>query len=395
MVVSLNEISSDPVEIVGGSSPIDENRDSVASRIPVENWWRMLLYSCELLELGDQFDARWKNAPDIDALLSYILVEYAGRQVRRGLRGDYVDRSEALRTVRGKIDFNRTLSDLLIYKGQLHCEYQEYSINVPRNQIIATTLQKQLRRPFNGFNRERVEELKTGVERLVRTMDEIDRIGLDIWLFSNEVRKLGPNEREYKLILRVCELLYRPRIPTESEDQQGESFVDWVRDRESNIFESFVANFLKLRLPSAGWDVKRHDEFDWHVTAGNVEGNLELPKMIPDVVLKHDSGKIIVLDTKWYGDPFKGRFNDDRVNSPNLYQMYSYLASQNFRGTEFEGSTGILLYGHPGIKGANLEAEIDGHPILVETLDMQKDWEEIENDLVELIEETVHEREGE
>ena len=113
----------------------------------------MLLYAWDLVELDGLFDAKWKSAPDLRELLTRILVDLTIRQIRRGLRGDYVDRSETLKTVRGRIDFNRTLSDLLLYKGQLHCEYQEYSLNVPRNQIIAETLQRHFRDDFTGARR--------------------------------------------------------------------------------------------------------------------------------------------------------------------------------------------------------------------------------------------------
>ena len=127
------------------------DRESEDPKIPVRNWWHMLLYAWDLVELDGLFNAKWESAPDLRELLTRILVDLTNRQIRRGLRGDYVDRSESLKTVRGSIDFNRTLSDLLLYKGQLHCEYQEYSLNVPRNQIIAETLQRQFRRGISWF----------------------------------------------------------------------------------------------------------------------------------------------------------------------------------------------------------------------------------------------------
>ena len=86
-------------------------------KIPVRNWWYMLLYAWDLVEFKDRFDAEIKDAPDLRALLTAILVYLTKRQIRRGLRGDYVDRSEELRGVRGRIDFEQTLRGCLCIGG--------------------------------------------------------------------------------------------------------------------------------------------------------------------------------------------------------------------------------------------------------------------------------------
>ena len=145
MVTTAPEVAEDALESADTSEESDGIREDDGSNIPVRNWWHMLLYAWELVEFDGLVDAERESAPDLRELLTRILVDLTNRQIRRGLRGDYLDRSEPLKTVRGSIDFNRTLSDLLLYKGQLHCEYQEYSLNVPRNQIVAETLQRQFR----------------------------------------------------------------------------------------------------------------------------------------------------------------------------------------------------------------------------------------------------------
>ena len=358
-------------------------------KIPVRNWWHMLLYAWDLVELEGLFDPNWERAPDLDELLTLILVDLVNRQVRRGLRGDYVDRSEDLKTVRGRIDFERTLSDLLIYKGQLHCEYQEYSINVPRNQIIATTLQRQSRRGIQGYRQERVTALKAKVDRLVRTMDEIDRIDLELSLFANEVHKLGPNEREYKMMLLVCEMLYRPGMPLDDDADVARSFRDWLRKQEHEIFERFVANFYKLRLD--GWDVSAQQRLRWNWDMSAGEDQVRLPTMQPDIVLTHrDTGKTVVIDTKWYRRVALEHYGNLTVHSSNLYQMYAYLASQDYQGESHRTATGILLYGQTREGEQSLRTRIDDHPFRVETLDLsQEKWEDIEGDLLKLIGETV------
>ena len=147
-------------------------------KIPVRNWWHMLLYAWDLVEFKDRFDAEIKDAPDLRALLTAILVYLTKRQIRRGLRGDYVERSEELRGVRGRIDFAQTLRGMSIYRGRLHCEYEEFTLNVPRNQIIRSTLNDSLNRGFTRFEERsgRHGRLVSDVEALLRMLYEIDRV---------------------------------------------------------------------------------------------------------------------------------------------------------------------------------------------------------------------------
>ena len=374
----------------GGERENEEPRDWGRDNIPVRNWWHMLLYAWDLVELDGLFNAKWESAPDLRELLTRILVDLTNRQIRRGLRGDYLDRSEPLKTVRGGIDFNRTLSDLLLYKGELHCEYQEYSLNVPRNQIIAETLQRQFRARFTGASKEQVRELNGDVGRLVRTLEEIDRIRLDFSLIANEMHKLGPNEREYKLMLRVCEMLYRPTMPRDSDDDVGESFRDWVEDRKHQIYEEFVANFYSIKLSRNEWVVSPQTTLRWNEKAQLNEVVTRLPTMRPDIVVTHkDSGKIVVIDTKWYSTVVTDRFDRLTVHSNNLYQMYAYMASQNWQGGRYRDSTGILLYAQTKKDDVDFRTEIDNHPFRVYTLDLYQSWKKIEADLVELVEETL------
>ena len=390
-MVTTEIATTDGADAAGGTSGgVGAGRDVGESKIPVRNWWHMLLYAWDLVDLSGLFDAKWERAPDLRALLTQILAELTNRQIRRGLRGDYVDRSEALKTVRGGIDFNRTLSDLVLYKGQLHCEYQEYSLNVPRNQIIATTLQRQMRRGFEKINNDRRREVMDDVERLVRMMADIGDVGLSRSLIATEMRKLGANEREYKLMLRICEMLYEPRMPQESEDERGESFRNWTRHRRNEIFERFVANFYILRLSGRSWRVSTQLTQRWHVTSDDDENGLGLPIMRPDIVLtSRDGSKRIVIDTKWYGSVTSGYYGSITVNSANLYQMYAYLASQDHESDAHRTATGVLLYGQTKEGERKLRTRIEEHPFWVETLDLTQDWEEIEDDLKRLVEETV------
>ena len=369
-------------------SDLENESDSVRwldANIPVRNWFYMLLYAWDLGALRGDLDALPDDAPDLRALLTRILVHYTRRQIRRGLRGDYVDLSEPLRTVRGRINFGRTVSDLLLYKGELHCDYQEYSLNVPRNQIIVSTLNRQLRYDYARIERDAhdmLTELKADLETLVRSMSEIDRVHLSDRMIATEMRKLGRNEREYRLIMLICEWLNRPRLP--EEHAQGQRFTD-IRDLiEWRVYEKFVANWMKMHC--GGWEVKTQPRLYWNETRRDVLSDVGLPGMQPDLVLTRKGRQSrVVIDTKWYGYPIVQYRGREYVHNKNLYQMWSYLSSQDGRGPEWRRATGILLYAQTNEGARRLRTCIDEHPFRVHTLDLSRRWQVIEEDLRGLI----------
>ena len=364
---------------------VSEEARWLQANIPVRNWFYMLLYAWDLGVLRGDLDALTEDAPDLRALLTRILVHYTRRQIRRGLRGDYVDLSEPLRTVRGRINFARTVSDLLLYKGELHCDYQEYSLNVPRNQIIVSTLNRQLRRDYACIERgahDALTELKADLEILVRTMSDIDRVHLSDRLIATEMRKLGRNEREYRLIMLICEWLNRPRLP--GPDARGQRFTDIRELVEWRVYERFVANFMKMHYDD--WRVDTQRRLFWNVTCSDGASEVGLPGMQPDIVLGHKhSGRRIVIDTKWYSSAVTRHHGRETVHSSNLYQMWSYLSSQDGMYPEHRTATGILLYAQTASGQRTLRTCIDKHHFRVHTLDLSQDWQDIEDDLCQLI----------
>lgn len=370
----------------------DESSETrwLRANIPVRNWFYMLLYAWDLAEFRGELDAIAEDAPeDLRALLTKMLALLTQRQIRRGLRGDYVDRSEPLRTVRGRINFRRTLSDMLLYRGELHCDYQEHSINVPRNQIIASTLNRQLSHDYARIERvgarasDKLNKLKAELETLVRRMSDIDRVHLSDRLIATEMRKLSRNEREYRLMMLICEWLNgRPRLPVEDEDRR--QFVDIADMVKWRVYEKFVANFMRMHC--GDWTVQTEPTLSWDETCRDESSDVKLPGMKPDIVLtnKRSAGRI-VIDTKWYSSATAHRFGRETVHNNNLYQMWAYLSSQDGMDERHRTAAGILLYAQTAAGNRTLRTCIDQHPFWVHTLDLSQRWQDIENELRQLV----------
>ena len=73
-------------------------------------------------------------------------------------------------------------------------------------------------------------------------------------------------------------------------------------------------------------------------------------------------------------------------NSGHLYQIYTYLKTQEQRAGQFISSTGILLY--PAIKEKLSEKiELQEHQIRIECVDLTDSWENIEKSLLDIVQE--------
>lgn len=377
----------------GTVEPINESEEVswLHANIPVRNWFYMLLYAWDLAEFRGELDVVAEDAPqDLCALLTKVLAHYTRKQIRRGLLGDYVDLSEPLRTVRGRINFGRTVSDLLLYKGELHCDYQEYSLNVPRNQIVVSTLDRQLRHDYarieqdDGHASDELSKLIAELGTLVRRMTEIDRVHLSDRMIATEMRKLGRNEREYRLIMLICEWLNgRPRIPDhDSSDQQFADIEFLVK--EWRVYEKFVANWMKKHCD--GWEAHTEPTLKWNENREERVYDVVLPVMKPDIVLTNNqSMQRVVIDTKWYSSAVSDHYGRETVHADNMRQMWSYMSSQDSLGPEWRRATGVLLYAQTVEGARRLRTRIDAHPFRVHTLDLSQPWQRIEDDLRALI----------
>lgn len=348
--------------------------------IPIRNIWHMLLYSWDQTMLTHQWRTEVESAPNLDALLASILAKLVQQRLRIGLGRNYLQETGLLRTLRGRIDFGRSVKGLTLQNNQLYCQFHEFSADVPKNQIVRSTLDRVARIGELGQNRVKSAHLKQLLRRLVRDLDQIKVIELNLDLFRRQ--NLGRNDGDYRLMLAICELLLRRHMPME---HAGPNVLPSV-DRDSltlhEVFERFVARFYQIHLKS--WKVRSQAPLHWN----DESTSAYLPAMRPDLVLEHKpTGKIIILDTK-FTERILVRAPHDRTvfQSGHLYQIYAYLRSQEHRSINYRASTGILLY--PAANHHVAESvQLQGHRIGFRTVDLALAWEDVERDLLSLIDE--------
>lgn len=80
-------------------------------KIPVRNIWLLMLYASDLYRELSRAEVSVEETPDqIADLIADILCRRVEERLNRGITNGYVERSEVLSRVRGRIDLLRTES---------------------------------------------------------------------------------------------------------------------------------------------------------------------------------------------------------------------------------------------------------------------------------------------
>ena len=227
------------------------------------------------------------------------------------------------------------------------------------------------------------KELNKDIWNCYWWLDEVNDIEINTSLFS--LVRIHRNNSFYDFLLRVCQLIIEHCV---LDEQTGAyKFKEFVGSDKAmaNLFESFVRNFYKKKQNQ--FKVYREDiQWDAEPTSGSSKAFL--PKMQTDITLESNNKKIII-ETKYYVNALTSRFEAEKFNSNNLYQLYSYLRNIEAKKENPLNSNceGILLY--PTVTySLNESFTIGNHLLSVKTINLNEDWKNIESQLLNICKES-------
>lgn len=341
----------------------------MASVIPIRNIYYMLSYAYDVLKQGGNVNLSNEEFDNIYDLFGKILANGLGSLIKRGFNKEYVNKSDELTVLRGKVAVNETVKRQSYILGKLCCEFDDLSSNILFNQIIKTSIDRLTK--YKGLDR----NVRQQLVNIGRYFQDIEIIKLEKSHFSRI--SYHRNNRFYKLIIDICEMIYDETLVT---SQRGETlFKDFIRDnRMASLYEKFILNFYKKELS----EVYVHSPiFEWGKDTGFAHvGENFLPVMRTDVVLKTRQ-KQLIIDAKYYTNALQIRNVGDtkKLISSNLYQIYTYINNSTFSGEKI----GMLVY--PVVDTElNFVYSIQGKRIYIKTLNLNSKWSNIKERLIEI-----------
>lgn len=345
-------------------------------QIPILNVYYMICYAWNVLPELDEIGRGEERFEDIYKLLSNILLKKVRLLIKKGFYKEYTSEEDSLSTVIGKINIHNSINRNSLALKKIYCDYDELSENILFNQIIKYTILKLMECPFID------KEIKIQLKKLLLYFNNIKEVPPTKYNLSR--LNYDISNKHYCIIINICQLIYNGLIVTES---NGEiRFLNYLTENGmAKLFENFVLNFYKEKLDNEKFKKARSSKIKWNIT-GDSSDLKYLPNMITDIVLeKKDGSKKLIIDTKFYKETLKvqNRFSMSnsigKINSNNMYQINTYINQDKFDGE----ICGMLLYPTVG-QNLDLSYQISDKKIMIKTIDLNTEWYNIENRLLEI-----------
>lgn len=333
--------------------------------IRIQNIYHMLAYAFQVLREQRYRDVATEEFDNAAELFAAILACGIGAQVKRGLGKEYVEVTEPLSSLRGKIEMTESLKTRSVLLRKLVCSYDEFSIDVNMNRIVKATCMLLLRSDVSNVRKKELGHLMP----FFSGVTDIDLSTVDWDMRFNR------NNQTYCMLVNVCWLVCKGLLQTQTDGTSR--LMDFLDEqRMCRLYEKFILEYYRREHPEInasasciGWALD--DGFDDM-----------LPAMRSDITLSR-GGDILIIDAKYYSHATQRQFDKCSIHSANLYQIFTYVKNKE---AELAGQphkvSGMLLY-------AKTEEEIQpdgvyrmsGNQISVKTLDLDRPFQDIRQQL--------------
>lgn len=355
-------------------------------RIPVRNIWLLLLYASSLYqELPPTRRVAVEDAPDdIPNLAAEILTCAVARRLRRNLSHDYQRRQADLNRMRGRINLLRTERRQLRQRGRIACTFDELTVDTPRNRYVKAALRKLAGVVKDPELSRRCRTWAGNLERAGVT-DPLHHLGRPERPSLRDVRA----DADDRQMLAAAQLAFDLSIPTEDAGRSTLAMPNKEQRWARRLFEYAVAGFYQATLSLQGWRVRHGVSLSWQKDTETSGIRDILPGMIADIVLENrPKQQRIIIDTKFTSVVTPGQYDNRRLHSSHIYQLYAYLRSQENPADPLSYQTsGVLLY--PAIDcDVDEAAIIQGHEIRFATVNLTADSPVIRQRLLDIAQTT-------
>ena len=330
--------------------------------IRIQNIYYMLSYAFQVLTEEGYKKISTEEFENVAELCAAILIKGLSSQIKRGLNKEYVQKSDSLSPLRGKIDISASIKDKSMLKKQLVCFYDDFSVNSYMNRIIKTTMNTLLR---SNISVERKKEIR----KLIIYFLDVELLNPETINWNLQFNK---NNKTYQMLIFVCYLILKGLLQTTSSGNvKIMTFLD--EQRMYKLYEKFILEYYRKEHPELNVTAS---QIPWNIDDGYIE---MLPIMQSDIMLKKDD-KTLIIDAKYYGQTIQKRYNSNTLHSANLYQIYTYVKNLDRKSTG--NVSGMILYAKTDeLVFPNNSYIMDGNSISLKTLDLNCDFSEIKRQL--------------
>ncbi len=338
----------------------------------IKNIYYMLSYAFTSLKQSNFEDVATEEFDSIHNLFAAILSKGIGQQLKQGLYREYLNKTEDLSVVRGKIDMSGTIINKIERKHRLTCEYDELSENNLLNKILKTTVMLLIR------HSEVDTEHKNDLKKEMMFFSNVDTIEPDLIQWT--AMRFQRNNQTYRMLISICQLIIEGMLlTTDKGEYRLASFID--EQRMCRLYEKFILEYYSDVFPTIKVAAS---QIPWALDDGI--GTM-LPAMQSDIMLTHKD-TVLIIDAKYYSHTTQVHYDIHILHSNNLYQIFTYVKNKDSElGEKQHTVSGMLLYARTDefIQPDN-EYQMSGNKISVRTLDLNCEFAVIATQLNKIAE---------
>lgn len=329
----------------------------------IKNIYYMLSYAFTALNQSNYDEIAAEKFDNMHDLFAAILAKGVGQQLKQGLYREYLNRTEDLSVVRGKINMPGTLRNRIAGKQLVTCEFDTLSENNLLNRIIKTTVMLLIR------HAEVKAEYKAELKKEMLFFSEVDEIDPTTIKWTNI--RFQRHNQTYRMLIGVCGFILEGMLlTTERGSYKMASFVD--EQHMSRLYEKFILEYYIKEYPALN---ARASRIPWALDDGI---KTMLPVMQSDVML-YCGSKVLIIDAKYYTHTTQEQYDSHTLHSNNLYQIFTYVKNKDLEfGNIPHEVSGMLLYAKTDeVILPNEAYMMSGNRISVRTLDLNCEFEKI------------------
>ena len=334
--------------------------------IPIHNLYYMLSYAFQVLNEQGYKNIATEQFQNTAELMAAILEKGIVVQLKRGLGREYIPQTEALSSLRGKIDIAESIKTQSMLREQLICTYEEFSVNNTMNRIIKSSVELLLSSNIS-------KQYKKKLKKLMAYFGEVDLI--DLYTINWNVQ-YNRNNQTYRMLISICYLVVKGLLQTQSDGST--KLMDFLDEqRMCRLYEKFILEYYRKEFKNK--ITANASQISWQL---DDEENSMLPVMQSDIMLQCDD-RVLIIDAKYYQHSTHVQFDKYMLHSGNLYQIFTYVKNKEYELRDKEHKvSGMLLYAKTDEDVYPEQVyQMSGNQISVRTLDLNKPFTEIAEQL--------------
>lgn len=224
--------------------------------------------------------------------------------------------------VHGNIDVNSYIKKDIPFKGKLSSkrnERQYVQCIVDVLSVALSACKNDIQKMFPNLSFVS-SELKAAASGRRPTLETIQKA-------KNHRALHNPMFAPFRRTLDYAELILRKQNLISSDNEEASNKISGYLLDVASLWELYLENLLRNNFQSEGWTISAQEELSLY------EGTFFARHNYPDLVMRHEDGRLVVLDAKFKKMDFAlDHYGNCDVDRTDLFQIQSYAGYYREKG---------------------------------------------------------------